>query len=298
MNFVIGETNMKVTYKAAAKINLMLDIISRLDNGYHSLFMIMQSVGLYDTVTAERSGTDIEITCDNQAIPCNESNTAFKAAKLFFDYTGEKNAAVKIHIQKNIPFAAGLAGGSADAAAVLHALNDLYNANLTLRELESIGVKVGADVPFCLSGGTKLAQNIGEVLSPLPEVKGCFFVLVKPEQGVSTAEAYAQFDKAPVRHLDTSGMLYSAANGDFEAVFSKVGNVFEQLVEVPQRVPIKTVMYAHGAKCACMSGSGPTVFGVFETTEAAQAAADELKKDFKQVFVCEPVNQSVIKVVE
>ncbi|MGN1169245.1 MAG: 4-(cytidine 5'-diphospho)-2-C-methyl-D-erythritol kinase, partial [Acutalibacteraceae bacterium] len=179
-----------------------------------------------------------------------------------------------------------------------HALNDLYNANLTLRELESIGVKVGADVPFCLSGGTKLAQNIGEVLSPLPEVKGCFFVLVKPEQGVSTAEAYAQFDKAPVRHLDASGMLYSAASGDFEAVFSKVGNVFEQLVEVPQRVPIKTAMYAHGAKCACMSGSGPTVFGVFETREAAQAAADELKKDFRQVFVCEPVNQSVIKVVE
>lgn len=289
---------MKVTYKAAAKINLMLDIISRLDNGYHSLFMIMQSVGLYDTVTAKRAGKGIEITCDNQAIPCNESNTAYKAAKLFFDYTGEKDTAVKIHIEKNIPFAAGLAGGSADAAAVLHALNDLYNAGLTMRELESIGVKVGADVPFCLNGGTKLSQNIGEVLSPLPDVGGCHFVLCKPEQGVSTAEAYSQFDKASVRHLDTSGMLYAAANGDFEAVFSKVGNVFEQLVEVPQRVPIKNVMYAHNAKCACMSGSGPTVFGVFERIEDAQASAEELKKDFKQVFVCEPVTESVKKVVE
>jgi 4-diphosphocytidyl-2-C-methyl-D-erythritol kinase len=156
---------MKTTVKAAAKINLHLDIVSTLPNGYHSLFMIMQSVGLYDTVTVEKAAEEIEITCSAPEIPTDKRNIAHKACEAFFKTLGIKGGA-KIHIEKNIPFAAGLAGGSADGAAVIAGLNKLYQTNLTESELCRIGIKVGADVPFCLTGGTRLSQDIGGVCLP------------------------------------------------------------------------------------------------------------------------------------
>ena len=287
---------MKSSYKAAAKINLMLDILSRLNNGYHSLFMVMQSVSLFDRVeVVKTSGGGIKLLSNEKRIPCDETNIAHKAATAFFDYIGEKDRNISVYIEKNIPFAAGLAGGSADGAAVIAALNDIYSAGLSQKELCSIGVKVGADVPFCLMGGTRLAQNIGEILSPLPDLDECFIIIVKPEQGVATGKAYAEFDKHGVRHLDTCSMLYAAAKGDFDRMYALTGNVFEQLIEVPQRVPIKSVMLKNNASCACMSGSGPSVFGIFKNQDDAMCALEELKKDYKEVFLTRPVNSSLIK---
>lgn len=288
---------MKATYKAAAKINLMLDILARLDNGYHSLFMLMQSVDLYDTVSVENTDDGkITITCDVEGIPCDKKNIAYKAADAFFKYTGIKNSGIAVDIQKKIPHAAGMAGGSADGAAVIAALNDIFETNLTTAQLCAIGVKVGADVPFCLTGGTCLAQNIGEILSPLPALDECFIVLAKPERGVSTKEAYDAFDTAPsIRHLDTCGMLYAASQGDLYGICRRTKNVFEQLIEVPERVPIKSIMNRHGALAACMSGSGPTVYGIFDDESKAQAAAEALTSVVKNIHITRPVSSGLMK---
>ena len=288
---------MKVTYDAAAKINLMLDILARLDNGYHSLFMLMQSVDLYDTVTVETdaSGT-INITSDEAGIPCDKRNIAYKAADAFFKYTGIKNNGVTICIEKRIPFAAGMAGGSADGAAVIAALNDIYETDLSQQELCKIGLKVGADVPFCLTGGTCLAQNVGEILSPLPALDECYIVLAKPERGVSTKDAFEAFDTSVnVRHLDTCGMLYAASQGDLKEICKRTKNVFEQLIEVPERVPIKSTLNRHGALAACMSGSGPTVYGIFDDESKAQSAASALKSIVKNIYITKPVTSGLVR---
>ncbi|MBP3442186.1 MAG: 4-(cytidine 5'-diphospho)-2-C-methyl-D-erythritol kinase [Clostridia bacterium] len=288
---------MKVIYDAAAKINLLLDILARLDNGYHSLFMLMQSVDLYDTVTVETdsSGT-IRISSDEEGIPCDKRNIAYKAAEAFFNFTGIKNEGISIHIEKRIPFAAGMAGGSADGAAVIAALNDIYETKLSQRDLCKIGLKVGADVPFCLTGGTCLAQNVGEILSPLPQLEDCYIVLAKPERGVSTKEAFEAFDSATnVRHLDTCGMLYAASQGDLKEICKRTKNVFEQLIEVPERVPIKSTLNRHGALAACMSGSGPTVYGIFDDESKAQSAASALKSIVKNIYITKPVSSGLIR---
>ncbi|MCQ2485867.1 MAG: 4-(cytidine 5'-diphospho)-2-C-methyl-D-erythritol kinase [Clostridia bacterium] len=289
---------MKVTYNAAAKINLMLDILARLDNGYHSLFMLMQSVDLYDTVSVEETDDGkITITCDVEGVPCDRKNIAWKAADAFFKSTGLKNKGIKIDIQKRIPFAAGMAGGSADGAAVIAALNDIYETKLSVNELCKIGVKVGADVPFCLTGGTCLAQNIGEILSPLPALDDCWIVLAKPDRGVSTKDAYDAFDTAAnVRHLDTCGMLYAASQGDLYGICKRTKNVFEQLIEVPERVPIKSVMNRYGALAACMSGSGPTVYGIFDDESKAIAAAESLRSVVRNIFITRPATSGLTKI--
>lgn len=288
---------MKVTYDAAAKINLMLDILARLDNGYHSLFMLMQSVDLYDTVTVETDDSGaINITSDEEGIPCDKRNIAYKAADAFFNYTGIKNEGITIHIEKRIPFEAGMAGGSADGAAVIAALNDIYETHLTQQELCRIGLKVGADVPFCLTGGTCLAQNVGEILSPLPALDDCYIVLAKPERGVSTKEAFAAFDTATnIRHLDTCGMLYAASQGDLYEICKRTKNVFEQLIEVPERVPVKSTLNRHGALAACMSGSGPTVYGIFDDESKAQSAAAALKSIVKNIYITKPVKSGFVR---
>lgn len=289
---------MKVTYKAAAKINLMLDILTRLDNGYHSLFMLMQSVDLYDLVTVESTDSGkITINCSVDGIPCDSRNIAYKAADAFFKATGKKNEGVNISLEKHIPFAAGMAGGSSNGAAVLAALNDIYGTQLSNQELCAIGVKVGADVPFCLTGGTCLAQNVGEILSPLPPLEECFIVLAKPDRGVSTKEAYDAFDTASnVRHLDTCGMLYAASQGDLYGICKHTKNVFEQLIEVPERVPIKSTMNRHGALTACMSGSGPTVYGIFDDESKARSAAEALKSVVKSIYITRPVEHGLEKI--
>lgn len=287
--------------RAYAKINLLLDILGKTDDDYHSIFMIMQSIGIYDEVTVELEGraNQINLTCSNPALPTDKSNIAHKAAKAFFDYYNKQglnpsktNPGIKIHIEKNIPFAAGLAGGSADAAAVIFGLNEILNAGLTTEELCAIGVKVGADVPFCIKGGTMVALDIGQVLAPLPPIKDKYIVLVKPDQSVSTKEAYDAFDTASnIRHCNTSAMVHALANNlDF---CPYVQNVFEQFVEVPDRVEIKSVLRAYNAKATCMSGTGPSVYGIFDNETKARSCANALRDKFKNTFFITPVNKGL-----
>ncbi len=284
--------------KAAAKINLMLDILKKLDNGYHSLFMIMQSVDLYDTVTVEKNSiNEIIIKCNKEGVPCNEKNIAHKCAKAFFDFCNIDDRGVTIEIEKNIPMAAGVAGGSADGAAVLYCLNKIYKTNLTDRELAKIGNKVGADIPFSLTGGTAVTLGTGNVIAPVTDLPECYIVLTKPEQDVSTPEAYAEFDSLTrVRHLDRVSMIDAVSNGDYEKICSLCGNVFEQAVEVPKRPHIKGVMRKCGADAVCMSGSGPTVFGLFSDKDKAVQCYEKLSKKYIDVYLCKPVNNGVVEI--
>ncbi len=286
---------MKISIHAAAKINLFLDILALLPNGYHSLFMVMQSVSLYDTVELEQAaGKKIAITCSESALPTDETNIAYKAAAAFFEAAGLESQGLNIHIEKRIPFAAGLAGGSADAAAVIAGLNKLFNTGFDEKKLHEIGLSVGSDVPFCISGGTMLVQDVGGVLSPLPALPTCFLVLAKPESGVSTKGAYKTYDEfGYIHHLNAVNMLSKATGGNLKSICEACGNVFEECIEVPERVEIKSVMRKHGALCSQMSGSGPTVFGIFEKKSDAEACAGELKTIVKDVYLCEPVEQGL-----
>lgn len=284
---------MKLKLNAYAKINLMLDIIGKRDNGYHDLFMIMQSVSLHDTLTLTTGEEikDITLRCTEPGVPTDASNTAYKAARAFFAFTGIQSRGVQIDLVKNIPHAAGLAGGSADAAAVIVGLNKMFQTNLSDPELIELGLKVGSDVPFCIFGGTKLVQGVGDVINKLKRLPDCSIVLAKPETGVSTSLAYHQYDDCGNQYTPHKfSMLCSVQNGDLEAVGNGLANVFEQFIEVPQRVGIKKVMLDNGAIGACMSGSGPTVFGLFLQAEDAKKAASQLKAEMKNVFVCRPVS--------
>ena len=283
---------MKIKIKAYAKINLLLDILSKLENGYHSLFMIMQSVGLYDTVTVEKTeGEKIEIVCDKEGVPTDERNIAYKAAESFFTFTGVKNSSIKITIEKRIPHAAGLAGGSADGAAVIVALNKIYGTELSYLELVEIGLRVGADVPFCIFGSTRLSQNIGDVLSELPPMPDCSIIICKPEQDVPTGNAYKIYDENSdrIRHPDNTGMLRAVLEKDLDKICLLTNNVFEQVIEVCDRAYIKGVMRKHNASAACMSGSGPSVFGIFYYDKDAERAYAELKKSIDETYICRPV---------
>ena len=259
---------MSVKVKAYAKINLMLDIISTRKDGYHDLFMIMQSINLYDTVTiSETKSTKITITCNIDDIPLDEKNIAYKAADAFFKANKIKNKGINIDIVKRIPHQAGLAGGSADGAAVLVALNELLGTNLSDDELCDIGVKV----------------------KPL---RKCFILIAKPDYGVNTGKAYALFDSNGKVHTpDKFGMLCAMQNRDLNEICAKMENVFEQFIEVPNKVDIKEVMRNNGALGVCMSGSGPTVFGIFDEKEKAEKAGDELAAYAKDIAVTTPVNK-------
>lgn len=282
---------MKKIVKVYAKINLMLDILSRLPDGYHDLFMIMQSVGLNDKIAVEETNSGkIEIFCNVPDIPTDEKNVAYKAAVAFFKYTDVKSPGLTVDIDKNIPHAAGLAGGSADAAGVIIALDKLYETNLTEKDIIAIGSKIGADVPFCALGGTMLAQYTGTVLSHLPDLDERHIVIVKPDQNVSTGKAYAAFDTAErVRHLDTKGMLLACVSNDWSLISEKVDNVFEQFIEVTDRAVIKGIMRKFGCQCCCMSGSGPSIFGIFEDRVKADECRKELVKSFSSVHLCTTV---------
>lgn len=281
--------------KAAAKINLMLDILKKLDNGYHSLFMIMQSVDLYDTVSVEKNcGDEIIIKCDADGVPCNEKNIAYKCAVAFFDALSIADRGITIEIEKSIPMAAGTAGGSADGAAVIYCLDKIYNTKLSTKKLCEIGAKVGADIPFSLVGGTAIALGTGTIIAPVKDLPECYVVLCKPDQDVSTPEAYAEFDSLNrVRHLDRISMVDAVADGDYDKICSLCGNVFEQAVEVPKRPHIKGIMRKSGADACVMSGSGPTVYGIFRNKENAVDAYNKLSKKYDNVYLCKPAKSGI-----
>lgn len=284
---------MQIKVNAYAKINLLLDIINKRNDGYHDLFMIMQSINLYDTVTVtETKSRKITITCNIDDIPLDEHNIAYKAATQFFKDTKIKNNGINIDIIKRIPHAAGMAGGSADGAGVLVALNDLTGADLSVDELCKIGVKIGADVPFCIKGGTLLAQGIGDVLNKVKPLRKCYILIAKPDCSVNTAYAYRQFDECGKAHTpDKLGMLYAMQSRDLKSIAEKMENVFEQFIAVDNKVEIKSIMRNHNALGVCMSGSGPTVFGIFENKEDANNALNELKPLVKDIAVTIPVSK-------
>lgn len=277
---------MKITKKANAKINLMLDLTGVLPNGYHGIFTVMQSVTLCDEVTAEIGGTEkIILSCSDETIPCDEKNTAYKAAKYFLEAAG-LTCGVDIRIEKKVPSQAGLGGGSADAAAVLAALMEAFPGKVGEKELYEIALKVGADVPFCLAGGTRLCQNVGEIMTVLPAFDA-YVVIAKPDAGVSTKAAYGRFDaEKDIPHPDDASFLFYAASGEYKEAMKYAGNIFETLVPLREGAEIKDKLYADGAYYAAMSGSGSAYFGVFDREEDAVKAAANLRKTvpFAEVF--------------
>jgi len=282
----------KITCNAYAKINLTLDIIGKRADGYHLLQMVMQSVSLCDTMTLfKKESGGIQLACDHPNIPCDEHNTVIKAVNSFCSYCKITDANIEIDIAKRIPSQAGLAGGSADAAAVLRELNQLYRTDLSTEQLCEIGLTVGADVPFCICGGTVLAEGTGELLTPLAPMPHCFLVLCKPLVNVNTAQAYALADGATAfTHPNTAAMCKAVGESDLNAICNNLSNVFEQILTLPEVDKIKQTMTAMGALGCCMTGSGSVVFGIFKEESSAQHCKQELEKNYQEVFVCEPRN--------
>lgn len=282
--------------KANAKINLILDITGIKKNGYHSLFTIMQSVSLGDIITVERiNGEDIIVSCDTAGVPTDKSNIVYKCAEKFFEYANiTENRGLHIHIEKHTPFGAGMGGGSADGAAVIVALNKLFNKNYADKILCRIGVKVGADIPFCIVGGTALCLDTGAVVAPLTDVKGYHIVIVKPEESVSTKEAYGAVDALEnMKHPKNQEMLELLADGDVNNALKLCANVFEQALEVTGRVDVKSICNKNSAVASCMTGSGSAVYGIFDDYNKALESAKELEKKFSQVYVCTPSEHGV-----
>ncbi len=285
---------MKITAAAAGKINLLLDLTGVLDNGYHCIYTVMQSISVFDKITIEKtSDGKITLECDKDFIPTDTKNTAYKSAQAFFNVSKIKNPGIKIFINKNIPCQAGMGGGSADAAAVLVILNEMFSSPFTTDELCSIGETIGADVPFCIKGGCALCLNIGEVMAKLPSAE-LYAVVVKPEQNVSTKTAYENFDSLKeVRHPDNNRFLYAAVHSDYHDMCRYGANVFEQAVEVYDRADIKSIMRSNGAGLSMMTGSGSAVFGIFNDELKAKKCFEILKEKYKEVHFSKFIEKSI-----
>ena len=270
----------KLELKALGKVNLGLDILGRKENGYHEVRMVMQTVYLYDRVILERSKIPgIRLETNLNFLPVNENNIAYKAAELLKKEFGIDEG-IKIILDKHIPVAAGMAGGSSNAAAVLFGMNRLYGLGLSEEELKKRGVNLGADVPYCIMRGTVLAEGIGERLTPLPSIPKCYVLIAKPPLSASTETVYEKYDAlTQVEHPDIDGIIQGLENSDIQRVASGMGNVLEQVMlkEYPVIGQIKKAMLDLGALGALMSGSGPTVFGLFDSRSQARMAARKIK---------------------
>ncbi len=273
--------------KSYAKINLTLDVTGKRDDGYHELESIMQTVNLFDLVLVDRVQSGIEIRANLKFLPTNEKNICYKAAKVFFEHTGIKGGA-KILIQKNIPVAAGLAGGSGNGAAVLVALNALYNTNLTDAELLMLASKLGADVPYCMIGGTMLCTGIGEILTPVAPLKKHIILLAKPPIGASTAEIFKYIDSVDISDRpDMEAMIENIEKDDLSGICRNLCNVMEEATIKLNPVirGIKEKMMLNGAIGSLMSGSGSTVFGLFDNYELAKKSHDSFSRLYRDVFL-------------
>ena len=276
-----------VTVLAPAKLNLALDVVGLLPSGYHDLDMTMQAITLYERVVLRRSPY-LNLRLPGSLVAPNNKNTAIKAALAFFDYTGLL-AGVDITIYKNTPVRAGMAGGSADAAAVLVGMNELYGARLSMSELCALGAKIGADVPFALMGGTCRVQGVGDVMKALPPCPDCWFVVAMPSVGVSTPEAFARYDTmgSPV-HPDCEAQEQAIRNNDLPGVCAAAGNALEHCSGADETPAICKTLRTHGAVTAQMTGSGAAVFGIFDRQDAARKAVAALKSSYRQVYLCKP----------
>ena len=268
----------KMELKALGKINLGLDVLGKRPDGYHDVRMVMQTIYLYDQITiTKRKESGIGLSTNLFYLPVNENNLAYRAAKLLMDEF-EIRSGVDIFLEKHIPVAAGMAGGSSNAAAVLYGINRMFDLGLSMEELMKRGVSLGADVPYCIMRGTVLAEGIGEILTPLPPMPRCQIVVAKPPVSVSTKMVYEKIDsRRIVEHPDIDGIIEGLKEGDVTKIASRMGNVLEQVTveEYPVIDKIKKLMNEGGAKGAMMSGSGPTVFGIF--TEKSLAKKQRLR---------------------
>lgn len=282
-----------LTVPAYAKLNLSLDVLGRRPDGYHDLRMVMQSVTLADELTVTVSpGHGVTIRTSLPFLPNDQRNLAAAAALRFLEYTGT-DCAVELRLRKSVPVCAGMGGGSSDAAAVLRALNRLTGADLPVAELTRLGEAVGSDVPYCVLGGTALAEGRGELLTPLPPLPPCTIVVCKPSFPISTPALFAALAGIKLRRRpDTAGLLDALACRDLTGVAQRMYNVFEDVLPSRQArtvTEIKGQLVAGGALGACMSGTGPTVFGLFDDPAAAEQTAGGLRRDYDDVFLTEPV---------
>lgn len=280
--------------QAFAKLNLTLDILGKREDGYHDLRMVMQSITLADTLTLEENrGEGLRVSANLRFLPTGEKNLAAAAALRFWEALGREPEDLDIRIEKRIPVCAGMAGGSSDAAAVLRALNQRAGEPFSPKELARLGERVGSDVPYCVLGGTALAEGRGEVLTPLPPLPRCWVVACKPDFPISTPELFAQADRVKLRRRpDTAGLVAALEAGDLGGVARRMYNVFEDVL--PARLytrvaEIKNILIQCGALGANMSGSGPTAFGLFDRLEAAQEARACLAQRYRDTFLCETV---------
>ena len=280
----------RLELKALGKINLGLDVLGRRENGYHDVRMVMQTVYLYDRIIMKKSKTPgIRLETNLYYPPVNENNLAYQAAQMLMDEFHIEEG-VSIQLDKHIPVAAGMAGGSSNAAAVLFGMNRMFSLGLSQKELMERGVKLGADVPYCIMRGTVLAEGIGEILTPLSPMPKCYVLIAKPAISVSTKMVYEKLDSHEIEdHPDIDGILAGLKAGDLKKVAGSMGNVLERVTvdAYPVIDQIKKMMIKEGALNAMMSGSGPTVFGIFEEKATARKAADAIRdaRLTKQVYV-------------
>ncbi|MBQ8248605.1 MAG: 4-(cytidine 5'-diphospho)-2-C-methyl-D-erythritol kinase [Clostridia bacterium] len=279
-----------------AKINLYLEIKAKRPDGYHDIESVMQTVGIFDILTISRchgEGQNISVECTDESLPCDETNLCHRAAKLFFDAAGIDSYNTVIKIEKHIPMAAGLGGGSSDAAAVLVLLNELYETAFTEGQLCELGSKIGADVPFCIVQGISVTRGIGDVFSSCARLPECYFVIACAGEGISTPWAYKRLDEMydfDSRDVSAESFIAALEHGEFDRIVSEMTNIFETAV-LPEREMarrIRDMLTDCGAEGAMMSGSGPSVFGVFKTEQAARTAVGKLRGEGIIAYNCKP----------
>ena len=280
--------------KAYAKLNLTLDVLGKREDGYHDLKSVMQTVSLYDDITISiGTGKPWNIVCNKEGVPCDERNLVWKAAKVYLDEVNKDVDGLEISIYKRIPSGAGMGGGSADAAAVLRALNRYFGEPLSVMQLANMGAKVGSDVPFCVLGGTVMCEGRGEVMRKLPNMPNCIFVICKPEFSISTPVLYQKLDavKEPI-HPDNAAMELAISSGDVTEIVKYIENAFDPVVstEHDEIAHIKGIYHAHGALASQMTGSGSVVFAVVPDMRSAERAAEELRKTYEDVNIVAPVS--------
>ena len=286
---------MRVQEYAYAKLNLTLDVTAKRDDGYHDMLMVMQTVSITDSVVLEQTGEKgIHAACNFRYIPTDERNLAVRAAGAFLDTIGEEKDGILIRMDKTIPVGAGMAGGSADAAAVLRGMNRLYGSRMNRRDLEKLGEQIGSDVAFCIAGGTSLARGRGEVLEDLTPMPDCAIVVCKPGFSISTPELFRKLDQIGLRtHPDTTGMLSALESGNLKEISMRMFNVFEEVEDRRMRseTEIKHVLLDYGALGAVMTGTGSAVFGVFSDETAAETCAAYLRSEHKFCRVARPTGR-------
>ena len=279
---------------APCKINLALDVLGSRSDGYHDMYMVMQSISLCDTVTVREREEGFSLLARGLELPEGKKTLEQRAAEAFFAFAGRPMPGLEVELEKVTPAFAGLGGGSADVAALLRILRDVYAPQITQEELEHIGFQVGSEMPFCIHGGTALAEGRGEILTDLPPLPPCWIVLAKPEFGISTPTLFARLhEEGENKRPDIHGMVEALGQGDLEGIARRLGNVFEEVLpqECGEVFRIKEQMLSLGALGAAMSGSGPTVFGLFREEEIAQRAANALKANYPQTFLARPVGR-------